>query len=523
MNDSKQFPADYKFDPETGKPILRLAPTAKRDYVYLYVFAALCLFAVNFTLFGGFAAGFAVVFVLTLVCALLFLGDRLRYRPFNLICLFSSFVVAVSFSIYPNSVFSVLKLLFLVMAVSIFFVDACGLRAPALHDWRAVFSPFYLLGISGGNISYTARSLGGENVRFGKKLLKIFVGLLLALPALALLLGLLQSADAAFERLIASLDIRFGEIFATALFGGLLLMFAFSMLFALRKNHTSDRAAGENAYMSVCDPTIVHTILLSVSVLYVVYLLSQLGYFFGGFKGELPAAYTFSEYARRGFGEMCAVSVINLMLIFASHLFVRRKEGVLPPLTRAFLLFISAFSILLIAAAIAKMFLYIGQYGLTFLRLGTSIFMLFLFFVFLAVMIRLFRVHFPYMRMIITAACVIMAVTALADIDSTAARYNVYAYQNGMHDHLDIDYLGAGGDSSVPLLLKLAHGEDAQTAKDAYQMLYWILQQHADIQSNRIQRWESRDIRSMHVSYLNADRLLRQYADEILQRRASAW
>ena len=116
-----------------------------------------------------------------------------------------------------------------------------------------------------------------------------------------------------------------------------------------------------------------------------------------------------------------------------------------------------------------------------------------------------------------------MAVTALADIDSTAARYNFYAYQSGMHDHLDVDYLGAGGDSSVPILLKLAHGEDEQTAEEAYQMLYWILRQHADIQGNRLQKWENRDIRGVHVAYLNADRLLRQHADEILQRCVNTW
>lgn len=70
MNDPKQFPADYKFDPETGKPILHLAPIEKRDRVYPYVCAALCLLAANFTLFGGFAAGFSIaVYLVGRVCA----------------------------------------------------------------------------------------------------------------------------------------------------------------------------------------------------------------------------------------------------------------------------------------------------------------------------------------------------------------------------------------------------------------------------------------------------------------------
>ncbi len=518
MNDPKQFPADYKFDPETGKPILHLAPIEKRDRVYPYVCAALCLLAANFTLFGGFAAGFSIAFILLAVCALLFLGDRLHYRPFNLICLLSAFVVSASFSIYPNSAFSFFKLWFLALAVSVFFMDACGLRAPVLCDWRAAFAPFYLLAVGGGNISYTARSLGRGQVRFGKKFSKILLGILIALPALAVLLALLQRADAAFESLVSSLHIRFGEIIATVLFGGLLFLFLFCMLFALRKRHTNERPGSQKAYASFCDPTVANTILVAVSILYAIYLLSQIGYFFGGFKGELPVAYTFAEYARRGFGEMCAVSVINLILIFFAHLLVRRKEEVLPALTRALLFFISFFSILLIAAAIAKMLLYIGQYGLTFLRLGTSVFMLFLFFVFLAVILRLFRAHFPYMRMIVVAACLIMAVSSLADIESAAAHYNFYAYQNGVHDSIDVAYLGDCQDSAVPLLVELAHGEDQALAEDAYRELFWILRTHADIRyDGTIQEWKHRDIRSIHVAYVNADRLLRQYAGEILQ------
>ena len=41
-----------------------------------------------------------------------------------------------------------------------------------------------------------------------------------------------------------------------------------------------------------------------ISLVYVLYLVSQLAYFSGGFSGILPKGYTMAEYARRGFFEM---------------------------------------------------------------------------------------------------------------------------------------------------------------------------------------------------------------------------
>ena len=47
---------------------------------------------------------------------------------------------------------------------------------------------------------------------------------------------------------------------------------------------------------------------------------------FSALAGKLPEAFTYAEYARRGFFELCQVSVWNLCILIMSDLFTSRKD-----------------------------------------------------------------------------------------------------------------------------------------------------------------------------------------------------
>jgi hypothetical protein len=70
-----------------------------------------------------------------------------------------------------------------------------------------------------------------------------------------------------------------------------------------------------------------------------------------------------AEYARRGFFEMSWLSTMNLGLICLSIWLIREEK--LPRLTKIAGAFIAVITLFLIVTASAKMFLYIGSYGLT--------------------------------------------------------------------------------------------------------------------------------------------------------------
>ena len=104
----------------------------------------------------------------------------------------------------------------------------------------------------------------------------------------------------------------------------------------------------------------------------------------------LPKDFTVAEYARRGFFEMCAIVAINLGLIVLAAGLCRKEQGRVPGPVKGLALFLCVFSLILVATALSKMVLYMGSFGLTRLRVLTSVFMVFLGLVVAAEAVKLF-------------------------------------------------------------------------------------------------------------------------------------
>lgn len=101
------------------------------------------------------------------------------------------------------------------------------------------------------------------------------------------------------------------------------------------------------------------------SAIYLVYFVLQASYLFGAFSMILPKEFTYSEYARHGFGEMCAVMVINFILIWCST-----RTGI--KVTRVLKWACTALigeSLIFAVIAFMKLLMYIVVYGFTPLRL----------------------------------------------------------------------------------------------------------------------------------------------------------
>lgn len=511
--------------PATEKPPRHYPPFDTRDRVYLILFTLLALLLANFWFVGGFRLGFTISVLLLIGTSLLYLKDRIRYTPFPAVCLLSSVVTLISFSVFENGTFTAFKVLFLLLALSLFYVSACGLPAPALTDFRALLAPFYLFfGISCNSLGDTFGAVGQKKNNRPKQILMALIAICCVLPVFGLLLLLLASADAAFESLVSSIDLNFTEWFATLLLGVIFLLFGFPIVFTLSKRTEELKASQKGPYASVLHQTFTNTFLGAIALLYLAFCASQFSYLSGGFAGVRPEAYTFSEYARRGFGEMCAVCVINLTLLFLSETLTKRTDGNLPLFTRILHIFICAFSLFFVLASFAKMFLYIRTYGLTVLRLGTSIFMLFLFFIFTACILHTLRPAFPHIRMIVISLCVIMTVFSALDPNLLIVKFNTHAYESGMHEKLDMRYLAECGDVAVPTLIAYATGENGGLAADAQSALfqearYGTLGDHFDAyrysESGTVATAREYDFRGYSYAYAKAHALLDQYSSDI--------
>lgn len=301
-----------------------------------------------------------------------------------------------------------------------------------------------------------------------RKVGAILIGLACAIPVLLILIPLLVSSDAAFAGLLSILD---WNVFARGIFalsiGAFVALLAYSLLFC---SEPAKRRPAESAFRGI-EPFSVTAFLAIIGLAYVLYLISQFAYFFNGFRGLLPKDFTVAQYARRGFFEMCAIVFINLIVIVLAWKLCRRKEGELPRPVRILILFLCLVSLILVGAAISKMVLYMKSFGLTRLRIITSVFMIFLAVVIIAVGLRLYIRRLPAFSITVAAAALLLFALSVSNVDGIIARHNIRCYQNGSLDSIDMETISYLGNGAVPYIVELLDDTDPTVASDAREAL----------------------------------------------------
>ena len=204
------------------------------------------------------------------------------------------------------------------------------------------------------------------------------------------------------------------------------------------------------------------------------YILTQILYFLP-VNGNMPLKSDLSEFARRGFLELCGVVLANLAVIGLSVVFtrVRSKENGrnYSKVLTALIVVLCVLSILLVAEAFLKMLLYMKVYGLTTNRIITSVFMLGLAIVCAFIILRAFSLCMRPIRAISIAAVTLFLLLCFADCDYLALSYNRTAYLSGQLSGFDIDMLYDCGDSIVPVMIDVYDNSTGTVKTDALRFL----------------------------------------------------
>ncbi len=295
-----------------------------------------------------------------------------------------------------------------------------------------------------------------------KNALYILGGLLLAVPLTLIVGGLLSSSDENMARLldrIWDLPMDQGLIFIPHIIIGMLLgCYFFGMLYTnvtwhiyhpLTESECERRILG----MRFLPNPMVYAAVTPICVLYVLFFISQMQYFLGGFTGSLAEGFTYAGYARQGFFELCTVCCINAAVI-AIMSFLSKISGVVKPLVlKLYTLFLCICSLFLAGTAIAKMCLYIGVYGMTQLRIYTSWFMLLLMLSFVLIAIRQFRYQLPVCKIGFVLFAVMFGLLCFSRPDAWITRYNAEMSLAGELEELDTEmiYFDMSADAAAVL------------------------------------------------------------------------
>lgn len=446
------------------KPLFELQ---KGDTIFTICALMLSIFTSIFGIFGGFALGYAISSVaLTLMFIAYFAKDG-KINVLSVICGILSILNAAVFVTTTNG-----SVRFFAVVVGFLLSLVCfdGVTGGVAYGNRQTAGIFYSAASTMGNIGVSLKSLftGGNGDK--KTIGKALVGLICAIPVLIIVVPLLISSDDAFSGMMSNIFSGSGNVFTTllkAIFGAVISMFVISYGISLKfgrvsKTKDSKFAGIENVY--------IISFLSAIAVCYLLYLFSQLAYFFSAFSGFLPNDdITYSQYARKGFFEMCIIAVINLFLVFLSMLLAKKQNGRVCLGIKIIATFISVFTLIIIATAISKMVLYINEFGMTVLRIGTSAFMIFLSVVFIAVILRIYINKINIVKTALITSGIVILLLGAVNINAVCARYNYESYKEGRLDTIDIETLYNLGDEGIPYVVRLACSDnkaDAQKAQE---------------------------------------------------------
>lgn len=267
------------------------------------------------------------------------------------------------------------------------------------------------------------------------KVLPIGLGICISIPILIIALPLLSSADPVFEKMMMNSTFYIRENLTIYIIQIVLSLpvtaYLFGLIYGGVYSRNTDKIKKENVRATGRDVRVVpdialHTAVLVICAVYLIFIVIQGRYLFSAFLGIRPYEFSYSQYARQGFFELCDIAILNLGVLFGTNLFGRTERGKNVWLRRGNVL-LSVFTVLIITTAISKMMLYINAYGLTDKRILTMVFMIWMLLVFVMIIVWQFRV-FPIVRISIMAGAVLFCLLCVIPVDHCIHAFNSYFY-----------------------------------------------------------------------------------------------
>ena len=324
-----------------------------------------------------------------------------------------------------------------------------------------------------------------EKGKVNKKVWYGLLGVVIALPILLIAAGLLSSADAVFRKMTTDFMnwIRPGNVFNVVIRVTFLFFASYALTSYLCKRSITEEVKDHRKG----EPVLAITIMSLLSLLYLLFSGIQIfGLFLG--KMQLPDGYTYAQYAREGFFQLLAVSILNLILVLVCLSFFRESK-----VLKVIMTIMSLCTFIMIASSVMRMIIYIRYYYLTFLRIFVLWMLAVLFVMFIGVLINIYRESFPLFRYGVMMVTVLYLALSFSHPDYIIARVNIANAPGG-----DFSYLSDLSADAAPVIIPYMESL-------GYDFGAYELERPTDIMSEdtQAQWWGSYQPKGFGYYYLN--------------------
>ncbi|MBF6170431.1 DUF4173 domain-containing protein [Nocardia blacklockiae] len=193
----------------------------------------------------------------------------------------------------------------------------------------------------------------------------------------------------------------------------------------------------------------------ALTVLFAAFVAAQLVALFGGDDYvQRTAGLTYAEYARSGFWQLSAVTVLTLAVILSVLRWAAREAAADRRWLRVLLCAVTVLTLVILASALGRMWTYQQAYGFTVLRLLVETCELWLGVVYVLVLVAVVRLELTWLpRVTVGTAMATLLALATLNPEGLIADRNIDRWQHG--EELDTGYLAGLSADIVPAVDRL--------------------------------------------------------------------
>ncbi len=479
-----------------------------------------------------------LIFVLVYLAGLLYLTLSEKRRPTPAACLLLAptifFAVFTALRLEPFTLFiCLLMTAFCLLILTMTWAGGKWIRY-SLVDY---FVRFFLL--LGGLITLGVENFASKRAKaspddgvdrpgfrgFARKyMLPVGIGLLLAIPAVAVLASILSSADPIFSSQLENFwgflfELNIGEIILRGFYVLVIAYFAAgAFLFAIKKSHDEnliglDKPVVPQFFNWISSATVI----ACIDLLFAFFVYIQFRYFFGGQANIAADGYTYAEYARRGFNELLVVAFLSLLIFLSLSAVTRRAGGG----GRWFYSMLGVLLVLLVGVILFSGFqrlgLYEAAYGFSRIRTYSHVFMVWLGALLAAtVVLEITNRLRAFALVSLLAALGFGATLALLNVDGFIVRQNLARSAQG--EELDLPYLVSLSDDVAPDLYRIYTSPQAGSGARANARAALACRYRDRIHNPLPDDWQS-----FHFSHATAAGIYRQMEADLPLTATNIW
>lgn len=345
--------------------------------------------------------------------------------------------------------------------------------------------------------------------------LSVLRGVLMALPVLVVFIVLFASADLVFQDYVKGivnfqLEIETSQRLTMIVIVSLALTGAFA--YSTRSvTPREEKPAGMRIALARTEMGIF---LGSINLLFLLFILIQIRYLFGGADHVSVQGFTYAEYARRGFFELMGVGIVSFALLWVTDKSVEHREHAGQRLARILSGVLILQVIVIMISAFKRLALYEQAYGFTTLRLFSHVFIIFLGVIFLLLAYKIFinRKEHAFTALLYIALVLFLAGLNLLNPDAFIAKKNLERF--AASGKIDVYYLSRLSADALPQTVTVLDSEQS----DLRRGFASLLKSRSASASFSDGHWQS-----FHFSRRNAKKLLTPKKELLDQDNSVDW